>query len=436
MRINRKDYRSVLNYGLRILSTVFLLTFAASAEEGWLAIEGGTVFDGTGAVHRNAVVLVRGDRIEAVGPVGKVRIPNGTERIDARGKFVLPGFVDLHFHYSPQRGGYLPFYFLARGVTTLRDMGNWIADIKAWEKEYLAKGLTLPRLPYSGPHIDGTHPAYPNDALVSLDEMDARRAVNWLVDNGATSIKIYFRLPLSYMKAAIEEADKRGVPAHGHLEVVDPRDAMEVGLDGFEHVTSVGRALLSPKESQKFRQGILADNNYRREGRYKVWAKVDPEGERATELIRLMLKHGAVLDATIAIFEPLKGEKGNEEKWKAVRNMAAFTVRYQKEGGPVSIGSHGSVDNAEAGWAYHRELEAHVEAGMSPSDALQAATRVGAEALRFPDRGVLAPGKLADITILDADPLENISNTRKVNTVILGGKVLDREELLATRKKK
>ena len=95
------------------------------------------------------------------------------------------------------------------------------------------------------------------------------------------------------------------------------------------------------------------------------------------------------------------------------------------------MGSHGLVANAPAGLAYQRELESHVEAGMSPSDALQAATRVGAQALRLDDRGTLIHGKLADIVLFDADPLEDISNTRRVHAVVLGGRVLDREALIA-----
>ncbi len=406
------------------------LVFPAAAQDEWLAIEGGIVFDGTGAVHRNAVILVRGDKIEKVGPASEVRIPAEAKRFDARGKFIQPGYVDLHFHYTPLRSPRLPLMFLANGATTLREMGGWIDDNKKSLADTRARGLPTPRLLYSGPQLDGTPPAYPDDVAVLLDEMDARRVTNSWIDQGATSLKVYFRLPLGLMKVVIEEADKRNIPVHAHLEIVDPRDAIRVGLDGFEHVTSVGQALLSPREAEAYRQEVLLDNNARRPGRYRVWAKIDPEGEKADALIRLMLEHNVNLDATLAIFEPPRGRPGNEEKWKAVRNMGAFTVRYHQAGGSVSIGSHGTVENAAPGYALQRELEAHVEAGMSPSDVLQAATRGGAEALRLSDRGVLAPGKLADITILDADPLEDISNVTLVHAIILGGKVIDRAPLL------
>ena len=132
-----------------------------------------------------------------------------------------------------------------------------------------------------------------------------------------------------------------------------------------------------------------------------------------------MLRHRVNLDSTLALHEARR-ENPNEDRIKAVRNMADFTVRYHRAGGSVTIGSHGKVPNAPPGFGFHRELEMHVEAGMSPSDALQAATRVGARALRLEDRGVIAKGKLADLVVLDGDPLQDISNLRRVHAVILG----------------
>ncbi len=419
------------------LSGLFLalaaLAVPAAAQDRWLAIEGGTVFDGTGTVQENAVILIRNQTIEALGPADKVKVPAGAQRLDARGKFILPGFVDLHFHYDPRSSPWLPLHFLANGVTTLREMGNWIEDDQKWLADTRGRNLPTPRLLYTGPLLDGTNPAYPDGSLVLLDEADARRVARELMDKGATSLKVYFRLPLTLMKAVIEEADHRQVPVHGHLEIVDARDAIALGLDGIEHTTSLGRALLPAQESEAFRQSVLRDSAARGPGRYRVWAKIDPAGERATALIELMLKQKVNLDATLAVFEPPRGVEGNEEHWQAVRNMAAFTVRYHRAGGSASIGSHGDVANAESGFAYDRELEMHVEAGMSAADVLQAATRVGAAALRLSDRGLLAPGKLADIVLLDASPLENISNVTRVHAVILGGEILDRATLLATR---
>lgn len=420
------------------VTSVFLLLLASSSvfaatQEEWLAVEGGTVFDGTGAIHKKATILISGQQIKEIGLASEVRVPADAQRLDAHGKFILPGFIDLHFHYSPRTSPWLPLHFLAQGVTTQREMSNWIEDNQQWLADMGSRGLPTPRLLYSGPLLDGTNPAYPNESLVLLDEMDARRTTNRLIDQGATSLKVYFRLPLTLMKAVIEEADRRGIPVHGHLEIVDVRDAIGVGLDGIEHTTTLGRALLPPKESEAFRQEVLQNNSARSPGRFRVWAKIDPNGKAASDLIELMLRHGVNLDATLATFEPRRGEPGNEQKWKAIENLARFTVRYQRAGGSVTIGSHGTADNAAPGFAFHRELEMHVEAGMSPADALKAATSVGAKALRLDDRGILSAGRLADLIILDADPLQKISNVTRIRTVILGGKILNRRALLATQ---
>ena len=168
----------------RHLLPLFVLLIGVSpgeSQERWLAIEGGTVFDGTGAIHEEATVLIRGDRIEMIGPTGQVDIPVGAERLDATGKFLTPGFVDLHFHCSPSESGTidgsgtdaspeLPLLFLANGVTTLREMGLWIEDNELWLADIRARGLPTPHLLYSGPILDGTNPAYPSISRVLLGE--------------------------------------------------------------------------------------------------------------------------------------------------------------------------------------------------------------------------------------------------------------------------
>lgn len=406
---------------------------AAGAAEGTLVVHGGTVFDARGGVHEDGVVLVRGERIAAVGRMGEVEVPADAERLDAEGGFVLPGFVDLHFHFDPQATPWLPSLFLAHGVTTLREMGNWIEDDVAWLERTREAGLAVPRLLYSGPLLDGTDPAYPGGALTLLDELDARRAVRELLAEGATSLKVYFRLPLSLGAVVIEEGHAAGVPVHAHTEVVDVRHLIERGLDGIEHTTSVGPSLISDFERERYRQAVWADNDARREGRYRMWESIDPAGEAAREMIDLMVEHGVDLDATLAVFEPRRGGRGAEDRWRAWRNMAAFTVAYHRAGGPVTIGSHGVVPNAAEGLAFQREMEVHREAGMSAEEVLIAATAAGARALGLDDRGTLEAGKLADVVVLDGDPRSDFPRVSAVRAVILGGEVVDREALLASK---
>jgi len=395
------------------------------------------LFDGTGAAPvRDPVVVIRGNRIEQVGPRDKVKVPEGARVLSTDGRTILPGFVDLHFHYSPRQSPWLPVEFLLNGVTTVRDMGNWIEHNRQALEKVRAADLPLPRFLTSGPLLDGTDPAYPSDAVVLLDTMDAEREANRLIDAGVTSLKVYFRLPLTLMKTVLEVAHRRGVHVTGHLEVVDVREAVKLGLDGIEHATSVGIALLPPPEAERYRQAVLKSNDARRKGRYEIWEKLDIPSPETTALIRLLVARGVYLDPTIAVFEIVR--KPGQDQPRSVRNMAAFAVAFQRAGGRLVVGSHGSVPNAETGWAYHRELETYVEAGLSPADALVAATRAGAEALRLKDVGTLRPGSAADLVVVGGYPLTNISDTRKIELVIRDGVVLDRaavvEKLRALKK--
>ena len=394
-----------------------------------VVLQGGTLFDGTGAPPlSDATVVIRGDRIVAVGRRGQIAVPVGARVLSTAGRTILPGFIDLHFHFNPRRNPWLPVAFLLNGVTTVREMGNWIERDREALETLRAAGLPLPRFLMSGPLLDGTNPAHPRDTIVLLDRLDAEREANRLIDAGASSLKVYFRLPLSLMKTVLEVAHRRGVHVTGHLEIVDVREAVKLGLDGIEHSTSVGLALLPPPEAERYRQAVLKNNEARRKGRHEVWEKVNVSSPQTQELIRFLVARGVYLDPTIAVFEAPRRSAGDRQP-RSVRNMAAFAVAFQRAGGRLVVGSHGSVPNAETGFAFHRELETYVEAGLSPAQALVAATRAGAEALRLDKVGTIRPGNVADIVVLAGDPLTNIRDTRKIELVIREGMVLDRAEV-------
>ncbi len=391
---------------------------------GVTALVGGRLFDGTGAPPiPDSVVVISDGSIRAAGPRANVKVPPAARVIDIEGRTVLPGFVDLHFHYSPRTAeATLPSRFLLNGVTTVRDMGNWIEHNRQAVEKMQASGLPVPRFLQTGPHLDGSNPAYPNDAIVILDQMDAERETRKLLEKGATSIKVYFRLPLTLMKTVLDTAHAQKVHVTGHLEIVDVREAIKIGLDGVEHTPSVGIALIPPPEAEAYRQAILRSNDARRSGRYAMWEKIDVDSRAARELIQLMISRGVYLSPTIAVFET-KGEKQPQ----SLRNMAAFTAAFRRAGGRLVVGSHGSVPNAELGWAFHRELETFVEAGLSPAEALVAATSAGAAALRLENVGVIRPGAIADLQVVGGDPLTNIRDTRRIEMVVHEGAVLRRD---------
>lgn len=384
-----------------------------------VAITGATLIDGYGgAPVPDSVVIVRGERITAAGPRTSLPIPPGADIFDARGLTLLPGLIDAHFHIDGDDA--LPALFLSHGITTVRDPGQWIEAYTALQQ----KATLLPRLFLTGPHLDSPPPAYPADSIIVRDEEEAHLAVSRFVEDGASAIKVYFRLPVGLIKVVTNTAHARGLPVTAHLEIVDATDAIRAGVDGIEHVTSFGTALMPLREAEKYRQSVLADNNARREGRYTVWSRIDLDSPRANTLYKLLAERGTFISPTLAVFERRAGDKDTTDvHLRAFRNMLAFVGRARRAGARVVVGSHSGVPHAERGWAYQRELELLVEAGLTPTEAVVAATLENARFFRVDDRlGSVERGKLADLVLVEGDPLKDIGAMRRVRRVMLNGR--------------
>ncbi len=383
-----------------------------------MAIVGATLIDGTGRpAVSDSVVIIRGDRIVAAGKRDAVKVPAGAEVVDAKGLTLVPGLIDSHFHIDGDDP--LPALYLSHGVTSLRDPGQWIEAYDAARKA----SAPVPRLFLCGPHLDSPPPAYPADSFIVRDAEETRLAVNRFVDDGASAIKVYFRLPLALIKVAIETAHARGVPVMGHLEIVDARDAIRAGIDGIEHATSFGTALLPLRDAEKYRQAVLADNNARREGRYQVWNAINLNTPQAASLFKLIVDHGVVVSPTLAVFERKRGDKDTSDVHvRAFKQMEAFVGLANKAGAKIVVGSHSDVPHAKKGWAYQRELELLVESGLTPMEALVAGTMENARYFHIADRlGSIEAGKLADLVLVEGDPLKDIGNMRRIKRVMLNG---------------
>ena len=391
---------------------------AQPATTSVIAIVGAMLIDGTGGpVVPDSVVVIRGDRIVAVGKRDEVKVPAGAEVVDAKGLTLVPGLIDSHFHIDGDDP--LPALYLSHGVTSVRDPGQWIEAYDAARKA----PAPVPRLFLCGPHLDSPPPAYPTDSYIVRDADETRLAVNRFVDDGASAIKVYFRLPLALIKVAIETAHARGVPVMGHLEIVDARDAIRAGIDGIEHATSFGTALLPLRDAEKYRQSVLANNDARREGRYKVWNAIDLNTPQAAALFKLIVDRGVVVSPTLAVFEKQRGDKDtNDIHVHGFKQMEAFVGLANKAGAKIVVGSHSDVPHAKRGWAYQRELELLVESGLTPMQALVAGTMNNARYFHVADRlGSIETGKLADLVLVDGDPLKDISNMRRIKRVMLNG---------------
>jgi imidazolonepropionase-like amidohydrolase len=387
-----------------------------------VAIVGGTLIDGRGgAPIENAAVVIRGDRIVAAGRRAAVAVPPAATVVDAAGLTVLPGLIDAHFHLDGDHG--LPALFLRHGITSVRDPGAWI---EVYDTVRASAG-PLPRFFLAGPHLDQPPPAYPDDAFLVRDAEETRAAVDRFIDQGASVIKVYFRLPPSLIAVATQTAHRRGVPVTAHLETVDAATAIAAGIDGLEHVTSLGPALLPPREAERYRRSVVADNNARRDGRYRIFSQLHLEGEPTARLLALLARRGVVLSPTLAVFERRGGDTGvDESQVRGFRQMMALTGMAKRAGVRVVVGSHSSVPHAERGWAYQREMELLVEAGLTPMEAIVAATMENARFFRIADRlGGVEVGKVADLVLVRGRPDQDIGAMRRISRVMINGGWLD-----------
>ncbi len=382
-----------------------------------------TIIDGNGGTPiTNGRVVVNGTTIEEVGKIEKVAIPANAEVIDASGLTLLPGLIDAHFHLDRIKG--LPTRFLKNGVTSVRDPGAWI---EAYDEERNS-GAINPRLFLSGPHLDMPPPAYPYDAYIVRDSIETVNAVNKQVAQGASVIKVYFRMPPDLIRIAANAAGKLGVPVTGHLEITEAMEAIEAGLDGIEHITSFGLTLTPRREAERYRQSVLSTNDFRKHGRYELWATMDMNMPEVDSLARFLVKKGTYVTPTLGPFEyRLEGDSQDTVKLVGFNKMKMLTARLQKAGVHIVLGSHSIIQYAEEGWAYQREMELLVESGINPMDVIVASTMENARYFRIEERlGSIEKGKLADLVMVKGDPLTDIGAMRNIEKVMLNGTWIDR----------
>jgi imidazolonepropionase-like amidohydrolase len=182
--------------------------------------------------------------------------------------------------------------------------------------------------------------------------------------------------------------------------------------------------LLPLREAEKYRQAVIADNNARRDGRYKMWSEIDLDAPRVRQALDLVVERGTFISATLAVFERREGDRNTTEMHvRGFKNMLRFVGMAMRAGARVVVGSHSNVPHAERGWAYHREMELLVESGLTPMEAIVAATMENARFFRVDDRlGSVEAGKLADLVLVEGDPLKELGALRRIKRVMLNGR--------------
>jgi imidazolonepropionase-like amidohydrolase len=457
---------------LPLLLTLFVATSFSSAEpSSQLAITHVTVIDATGrAPQADQTVLIDGGRITAVGATATIKVPKTARTIDATGKFLVPGFWDMHVHLaginadpSWSKQVLLPL-LLASGITGVRDMGGDLDALLAWQRDIESGVLLGPHIVASGPFLAARGKKTPEQYPVHNAE-EARAAVDVLKKRGANFIKIITMPSRDAFFAVGDESKKQNIPFVGHLPFeIGVIEASDAGMHSIEHLLYSAFALsFSSKETELRPRLVLAEKN----GDAAAWEQIAHEAdatyspEKATALIQALKKNGTWVTPTLASLD-ITAHPGNwntddpllafvppamAKQWRESFNDAEMKQRaawlgrqasndwkltgeLHRAGVPLLVGSDSLDPFVFPGDSFHHELAELVRAGFTPAEALQAATRGAALFLgREKEFGTVETGRVADLVVLSANPVENVANTRKVWAVIRNGGYYDRASL-------
>lgn len=414
-----------------------------------VALTNARVIDGTGAPGRDRqTIVIRDGRISELGDASRVLPSSDATVIDLTGKSVIPGLVMVHEHlYYPatqgvygQLGESFVRLYLAGGVTTMRTGGN----VNGFMDLNLMRRIDAGE--HVGPSIDATAP-YLNGPSTFLqmralkDAADATRQVAYWADEGATSFKAYMQITRDELKAAIDEAHRRGLKVTGHLCSVTYAEAADLGIDDLEHGFVAATDFVADKKPDVCPGQTQAQQTI---------AALDENGTPFKELVRKLIEKRVALTSTLTVFETLTPERpmppGLEvltpqflEQFEQARSRAAqdresirrplfpkamkLELAFAKAGGLLIAGTDPTgAGGVIPGYSNHRQLELLVEAGFTPLEAIAVGTLNGAKYLGRDRRiGSIAVGKQADLVVIDGDPSTTIADVRRVNAVFKQG---------------
>lgn len=460
--------RTAIPAGLALLFAL-LPSFAPSvvvAQDRPLAILGATVIDGTERPPiLDGVVLLRRGRIVAVGSRSDVQVSRGAEVVDGRGRWVLPGFVDMHSHLAigaweadtagGRRGGLKYSYDDAAarelssaqwrfGITTIRNPAGPTSDAVRLRTRVALGEVAGPRIYTAGAPLDAYSQGNAQVAVTTDSAVEAEVARQAAA--GVDMIKLYAGLRLPMTRAGVGAAHRLGLPVVLHAWMTSWTDAARAGVDAITHISPGSPDLLPPSRRAEFRSGMRGTQFM-----FDWFRYVDTSGSEMREMLDALRRNGVTVDPTLVAMEQmawaddsahyppvarvlipasLKEKPAPErvltagwspadfarvrETWPSI---LAFTRLLYQSGVMLTVGTDGANP-----WYYHRELELLVAAGIPTAEVLRMATRNAARALRRASEfGTIEAGKAADLVILDADPLSDIRNTRRVVATIQGG---------------
>jgi len=426
------------------------------------------VIDGTGAAPKDDQTIVVSDgKIQSVEPSSSAKVPANAQTMDLTGYTVLPGLVGMHNHMFFPMGGTPPMYsdmgssfprlYLANGVTTIRTTGSVAPYTDLEIKKLIDAGRMIgPKMHITAPYLEGNGSFTPVMHTLA-DANDARRMVNFWADQGATSFKAYMNITRDELRAAVEEAHKRGLKVTGHLCSIGYKEAAEIGIDNLEHGLMADSEFVSNKQPDQCPQGVSASLR-----------QLDLTSVPVQEMIRFLVAKNVAITSTLPVFEagsaPLSQNGiGAASALLNPRVLAVMStdarVRYLQararvpaqgdyvallrkamdferafvQAGGLLIAGLDPTGNGGivAGFGDLREIELLVEAGFTPVEAIRIATLNGAKFLGEDARiGSIATGKQADLMVVKGNPAANMNDIEKVEIVFKDGVGYDSVKLI------
>ena len=416
--------------------------------EPTVALTGAQVVDGTGRpAARGQTILIRDGRIAAAAPDAEVEVPAGARVLALDGHTVVPGFVGLHDHtFYMTRGRRVqlnvsaPRLYLASGVTTIRTTGAFSPYSELNLKRSIAEGRAVgPRMYVTGPYLSGAG-AMPQMFQAGTPE-DARRVVAYWADEGVDWFKAYTRIGDEELAAAIDEAHRRGIKVTGHLCSVSFREAVALGIDNVEHGFFTNSDYVPGKQPGVCPPGVQ-----------RSLLEVDLDGEEVAATIREMVDAGVAMTSTLPVYElavpnrpPLEqrvldmlAPGARDEYLQSRADVAArddapmaalfpkaqaFERMFVEAGGLLAAGVDPTgMGGALPGYGDQRNYELLLESGFAPEQVIRIMSLNGARVLGEDDRfGSIEPGKLADLVVIDGDPVRRESEIRNVTLVFKEG---------------
>ena len=442
------------------LAVLFLIQTKQNSSHESLALVHVTLIDVVGGIAvPDVTVLITGNRIADVGKSDQVPVPAGAKVVNAEGKFLIPGLWDMHVHWYDKHS--LPL-FTANGVTGIRQMFG-TPELLRWRQELTDGSLLGPRMIVASPILDGPRPFWPNSIAVG-NEGEGRKAVLRVKKWGADFVKVYSFLPRDAYFGIAEEAKSQGIPFAGHVPwSVSAAEASDAGQKSIEHLTGI--FLACSDDEEEIRRQLPQNTPFGARSLIEARAFAKYNSRKAAALFQRFVKNGTWQCPTLTVlrssasreergfrddprlkYMPSEVKESWERRAEARSNLRAEEeYAYAKKVYPKYFELIGAMRRAGVqflagtdtgnpycfpGFSLHDELVLLVQAGLTPVDALRAAILNPAKFLGLEATlGTIGKGKLADLVLLDANPLDDIRNTQRIQAVVSNGRFQDRDAL-------